>query len=644
MPFGPGIPAPAPPSRSSGVPSAAPPPPSRRSGKPAAPPPLAHSEAEFIEPAAVAEPSAPSQISATSLESSPSATASSVPVNSSPSVPGTPSLDHVFSADDEPESQDGSVLSAGRVLSQPVEKPTKADPSTDFGDDEDEETRVLDSRDIGLSRRVDSSLKSALRSSVAPPPPGSRPVTQGPPSRLSNAPPMPVPSIRPPAAMPPPSGPPGSLVPPSRRPQVPPAAPAPGSYPLSSGYPQGFINPEGSVPLGSTVSHLPPMVSATMPAPKAKWPWVAAVAALVAAAGTWLLLGSTGDLLVSVAGQNNAAVSGVKIFVNGEQKCVQSPCQVTGLKPGPYTVRAEAPGFVTSADQAVKVESGGSAVANIQLKSDAAQAQLTVSAVGSGLRVLVDGKDHGTAPLELNGLTPGPHTVRVEGPGFEAVEQSVTVAENAPVSIGPLNPKLLTGSLRLELGNNAEGAQVLVNGKSIRSLPATLELDAGQSHEVLVRKIGYSDFQRTVSFSAAEPKIDLTLHLTEGASDLGSGRHVGRPADAPAGETPAADAPEEKTEDKKPDFLSAIKGDKEPAKPEKGADKPQAGGKGTLNINSVPPTTVLLDGRPLGKTPKVGVSVPAGSHSITFVHPDKGRKSVKVDVPGGGSKNVTIRL
>lgn len=676
MPFGPGIPAPTPPSRSSGIPSAAPPPPSRRGGTNPAPatiPRAVADDLELLEAAPVAEPSSPSQISATELDSSPSATGHSAPaqavpsaalsssshsapvnsalVNSSPSVPGTPSLDHVFSADDEPESQDGSVLSAGRVLSQPVTK-AKTDPSTDFDDEEDEETRVLDTRDIGLSRRVDSSLKSALRSSVAPPPPppGSRPVTQGPPSRLSNAPPMAVPSVRAPAAMPPPSGPPSSLVPPSRRPQVPPAAPAPGSHPLSSGYPQGFINPDGSFPLGSTVSHLPPVASATAPAPaKAKWPWVAAVAALVAAAGTWLFLGSNGDLLVSVSGPNNAAVSGVKIFVNGEQKCTQSPCQVTGLKPGPYTVRAEAPGFVASADQAVKVDSGSSAVANIQLKSDGAQAQLTVSAVGNGLRVLVDGKDRGTAPLELNGLTPGPHAIRVEGPGFEAVEHSVTLTEGgAPVSVGPLSPKLLKGSLRLELGTNAEGAQVLVNGKSIRSLPATLELDAAESHDVLVRKIGYSDFEKKVSFSAAEPKIDLTIELTEGSNDVGGGRHVARgPSDTP--ETPAA-APAEAAEEKKPDFLSAIKGDK--AEENKGGgkaeakpnDKPQAGGKGTLNINSVPPTTVLLDGRPLGKTPKVGVSVPAGSHSITFVHPEKGRKSVKVDVPGGGSKNVTIRL
>jgi serine/threonine-protein kinase len=370
------------------------------------------------------------------------------------------------------------------------------------------------------------------------------------------------------------------------------------------------------------------------------------VAAVLAAAGTWLLLGSKGDLLVSVSGPANAAVSGVKIFVNGEQKCSQSPCQVTGLRPGPYTVRAEAPGFAPSAGQAVKVESGGSAVANIQMRAESIQPQLTVSATGAGLRVLVDGKDRGTAPLELSGLASGPHTIRVEGPGFEAIEQTVTITEGAPLSVGPLSPKLIKGSLRIELGNNAEGAQVLINGKGVRSLPATLELDAAERHEVLVRKVGFADYQRQVSFSAAEPKVDLTINLEEGSSDLGSGRASGAarsPNDAPEppAETPAA------VDDKKPDFLEAIKGGKEStaAKPtEKANEKPVATGKGTLNINSVPPTTVLLDGRPLGKTPKVGVSVSAGSHSITFVHPDKGRKSVKVDVPSGGSKNVTIRL
>jgi hypothetical protein len=590
-------------------------------------------------PVAVAQPSAPSQVSAPGVDASASAPSfSSAGAHSAPSIPGTPSLDQVFSADDDPESQDGAILTAGRVLSQPIESP-QGDPSTAFDDEEDEETRVLDTRDLGLSRRVDSSLKSALRSSVAPPPPpgASRPVTQGPPSRLSNAPPMSVPSVRPPAAMPPPSGPPGAFSPTSRFPHVPPAAPAPGSHPLSSAFPPGFINPDASAPYG-TVSHLPPApASAPAPAAKAKWPWIAVLAAFVAAAGTWFLLGSKGDLLVSVSGPANAAVSGVKIYVNGEQVCDKSPCQVNGLKPGPYTVRAEAPGYVASADQAVKVESGSSAVANIQLRGDDAQPQLTVTTTGSGLRVLIDGKDRGTAPLELSGLSPGTHTVRVEGPGFEAIEQTVTITEGASVSVGPLSPKLLKGSLRIELGQNAQGAQVLVNGKGVRSLPATVELDAATSHELLVRKIGFADYLRTISFTPAEPKVDLIVELEEGSSELGGGRHSGsRAAAEPA--AAAGDSPSAKT-----DVLSAIKGDKAGAAAPK-ADKPQATGPATLNINSVPPTTVLLNGRPLGKTPKTGVSVPAGSHTITFIHPDKGRKSVKVDVPAGGSKNVTIRL
>jgi hypothetical protein len=149
MPFGPGVPTPPPPARSSGMPSAAPPPPSRRPKPGSTPqsfaPPAAYaaSDLDEIEASAVMEPSAPSQVSATALDSAtdlsrPSASAPahpvsaspvpvqapssvsthsapSVPAHSAPSVPGTPSLDQVFSADDEPESQDGAVLSAGRV-------------------------------------------------------------------------------------------------------------------------------------------------------------------------------------------------------------------------------------------------------------------------------------------------------------------------------------------------------------------------------------------------------------------------------------------------------------------------------------------------------------------------------------------------
>jgi hypothetical protein len=52
----------------------------------------------------------------------------------------------------------------------------------------------------------------------------------------------------------------------------------------------------------------------------------------------------------------------------------------------------------------------------------------------------------------------------------------------------------------------------------------------------------------------------------------------------------------------------------------------------------------VLDGRPLGGTPKLGVSVSAGSHSVTFVHPEYGKKSTGTTCKAGETKTVAMRL
>ena len=57
---------------------------------------------------------------------------------------------------------------------------------------------------------------------------------------------------------------------------------------------------------------------------------------------------------------------------------------------------------------------------------------------------------------------------------------------------------------------------------------------------------------------------------------------------------------------------------------------------GTLNVTSSPPANVVLDGRPLGKAPRV-VRVPAGPHTLVFIHPSFGRRSVNVNVRPGAT-------
>jgi PEGA domain-containing protein len=55
---------------------------------------------------------------------------------------------------------------------------------------------------------------------------------------------------------------------------------------------------------------------------------------------------------------------------------------------------------------------------------------------------------------------------------------------------------------------------------------------------------------------------------------------------------------------------------------------------GALDIASSANSSLVLDGRPLGKAPHV-VQLPPGPHTVVFVHPERGRMSVTVNVRPG---------
>jgi len=83
--------------------------------------------------------------------------------------------------------------------------------------------------------------------------------------------------------------------------------------------------------------------------------------------------------------------------------------------------------------------------------------------------------------------------------------------------------------------------------------------------------------------------------------------------------------------------------------PERHAPPPTEGpaadeGTGTLNMNSIPVSHVVLDDKPLGSTPKFGVSVPAGSHTVTFIAPDATRKSLTLQVKNGETKTAAVKF
>lgn len=58
-------------------------------------------------------------------------------------------------------------------------------------------------------------------------------------------------------------------------------------------------------------------------------------------------------------------------------------------------------------------------------------------------------------------------------------------------------------------------------------------------------------------------------------------------------------------------------------------------GNALLNVSSIPAATVILDGRVIGRTPKIGLAVSPGIHTVVLVHPELGRRSQTVDLKPG---------
>lgn len=65
---------------------------------------------------------------------------------------------------------------------------------------------------------------------------------------------------------------------------------------------------------------------------------------------------------------------------------------------------------------------------------------------------------------------------------------------------------------------------------------------------------------------------------------------------------------------------------------------------GYLNLNSIPASNVVVDGRPLGQTPQVSVKLKAGSHSVVFIHPDHGRRAQSVMLAPGARRTVAVKF
>lgn len=611
-----GLPIPSAPAPGMRMPSAPPPPPPGGRSSPTVPaprmsaPPLPGQPSAFPLP-----PPAPAPVTG-ALPSQPLQSDSGVtPFPSAPPLP----LGHLTSPLPPPPSFPLPLSKVNRSEEDPtppINPPEarsngaapKAGVDVDW-DDEDEATQVFD-------RTQEDASRSLLLSAPPPPPP---PAAGAPASGRIAVPP-------PPAAGTPASG---RVVSPMSRtmsgpPPTAPRAPLP---------PPARTQPTSSFPAPPHLA-LPAMASEAAPykqtgSKKTLFLGAAGVVAVAVVASVIALMPKQGSLVVTVGGPGNKPLPELSVFVDGAQRCDSSPCQVRELSAGTHLVRVSAPGYEQTADQAVKVEAGDEAVHNVTLTRGASGSGLTVRAEGRGLKLFVDGKEMGPLPQELADLEPGEHLVRVEGGDrYEPLEKQITIE---PGRLATFEPKLKVkkGLATIKPGSNAAEARVvLVSGNERRpvpQLPLAVDIPVDKPYSIVATKTGFQDFEQRLEFEDGQAERTFVIELLPTAAQEAPIAAVGRPAPA---------AP--------PRYVAPPRAPAPVAAPAAPAAAKAPAGNGTLSLSSTPPSNVILDGRPLGSTPKAGVSVAPGSHTVIFVHPELGRKAKTVTVLAGKTAAVAV--
>lgn len=437
-----------------------------------------------------------------------------------------------------------------------------------------------------------------------------------------------------------------------------PATPLPGAPAAQAPFPQPSpLGPQRtSTPAPPTAQPTPALsdmqraMQASLPVITSKTNRMGAVLAGIAfvvsaTLAVFLLLPRTGSLVVEIDPDNGGPVTSAEVFIDGRKVCDQAPCSVSELSPGPKSIRVNAPGFIPPDLVIENVEAGREAHVKVRLRgATPVRGGVRLSSKQPGVKVFVDGNERGTLPTSFDDLPPGTHALRFDGgERFSSLERTVDIVSGKILDLDDLRLSVRKGRATITLAT--KGADVRLvrapdskRDKSVRKLdgpwPMTIDVEVSDGLRLVASKKGLDSFSRDLDFSDGNPEASIRIELEKPGAEP--------PPEPIVAEPKTVEPPEPKTPAPPPAIPPPEP--KTAAPPPKKPEVAAVGGSGTLNVNSLPLSSVLIDGRPYGSTPKTDISLPAGSHTVTFVHPELGRKSVTVNVEAGKSATAVVRF
>jgi hypothetical protein len=277
---------------------------------------------------------------------------------------------------------------------------------------------------------------------------------------------------------------------------------------------------------------------------------------------------------------------------------------------------------------------------------------LSVDSRPSGATVIVDGRERGPTPLELE-LTPGPHVVELRAGALSRV---------LPLSVRPgvvhsqyveMPSADATGEVRVHA---APGARVLIDGQLRGTAPLTIGDVAPGEHDIAVETPdGVS--RQTITVTAGAPTVADFLEAAPAAPAAApttgwvtivapyemqvvlDGRVIGTSASRRLELPPGRHELEITNETLA--FRTTKTVDVEVGRGSRvGIELPL----GSISVNATPWAEVWIDGDRVGETPIGNLPLRIGPHEVVFKHPELGEQRHAVSVTLAAPARLSVNL
>lgn len=374
-------------------------------------------------------------------------------------------------------------------------------------------------------------------------------------------------------------------------------------------------------------------------------PMIAAAAVLLIvllAGGGYFLFGRSSPATIHVSTTPTDAV----IYLDNQPitTSTSSPFVVPNVEPGSHLLEVRKHGYLPFATRVVLTSAQDLTLPPVTLEAEAGAAVavggptpipagtgFTLDTVPSGARVFVNEIElpqH--TPVVVTDLQAGTYRIRVDNGGQYAPWLSQITVQ--PGQVMALPAAVLTlRAVSVQFTSSPSAATVtLVRGterRSVGSTPISADVDvSGGAWIVQMEHAGYRDYEAPLIIAAGQTSASISATMEAAARSTG----VSRPQPQPSAVVVAA----------VPRLGARVGPSTTP--PESGGG---GGGVGTLRINTRPWSQVFVDGRLIGNTPQMNISLPAGAHTITLVNSEFNiRETISVTIHAGQTETRSLTL